>query len=281
MYHVCLTFDFDAYSLWIARRLTNYTNLSRGEFASIGVRRVLRLLKERGIEATFFIPGHTAEHFPEDVGLIKDYGHEIAHHGYIHEPPETLGSPEEERRVIIKGIEALKKTANIVPKGYRSPSWALTKHTLSILEEHGMIYDSSLMGNDYTPYRPPLYLEVDSEGRVVRGPLSRLVEIPVHWSLDDYPHFEYVRFQSYVLHGLYSVSDVLENWILSFEYMVNNMDEGVIVYTFHPEVVGRGHTMIFLERLISHIKSHAKKYRISFSKMIDVANKYREKLGIV
>lgn len=82
------------------------------------------------------------------------------------------------------------------------------------------------------------------------------------------------------MQGLYSVSDVLENWVLSFEYMVSNMDEGVIVYTFHPEVVGRGHTMIFLERLISHIKSHGKRGEMVFSKMIDVASRYRERLGI-
>lgn len=280
MYHVCLTFDFDAYSIWIVRRMTNYTNLSRGEFASVGVKRILRLLEEHNIGATFFIPGHTAEHFPEDVGLIKDHGHEIAHHGYLHESPETIEGPEEERKVIVRGMEALKKTANVVPKGYRSPAWALTRHTLSILEEHGFIYDSSLMGNDYTPYRPPLYLDIDREGRVTKGPLSRLIEIPVHWSLDDYPHFEYVRFQNYLLQGLYPVSGVLENWVLSFEYMVSKMSEGVIVYTFHPEVIGRGHTMILLERLINNIRSHGKKGEIAFSKMIDVAEIYRKKLGV-
>ena len=70
----------------------------------MGVRRVLRLLKGHGIEATFFVPGHTAEHFPEDVGLIKDHGHEIAHHGYIHEPPEMLGGVEEKRRAVTRGL---------------------------------------------------------------------------------------------------------------------------------------------------------------------------------
>ena len=135
------------------------------------------------------------------------------------------------------------------------------------------------MGDDYTPYRPPLYLEVDSEGRVLRGPLSKLIEIPVHWSLDDYPHFEFVRYQNLVIQGLRSVSDVLENWVLAFEYMMRNMSDGVIVYTFHPEVIGRGHTMILLERLINHIKSHARRSEIEFLKMIKVAERYREILG--
>jgi peptidoglycan/xylan/chitin deacetylase (PgdA/CDA1 family) len=212
--------------------------------------------------------------------MIKDEGHEIGHHGYIHEPPETIANLEGERKVIELGIESLKKVANIIPRGYRSPSWALTRYTLSILESLGFIYDSSLMGSDYTPYRPYLYEYVEEGGRIVRGPLSKLIEIPVHWSLDDYPHFEYVRFPTYILHGLRSVSDVLENWTLDFEYMVRDLDEGVITYTFHPEVVGRGHTMIFLEKLIKYIKDHIKHREIEFLTLEEVAKIYRKKLGI-
>lgn len=280
MYWVALTFDFDAYSPWIARKLANYTNLSRGEFASIGVKRIIKLLENYGIRATFFIPGHTAEHFPEDVGLIKDSGHEIGHHGYIHEPPEAINDPDGERRVILMGIDSLRRVANVVPRGYRSPSWALTRYTLSILEDLGFTYDSSLMANDYTPYRPHLYVYADDNGKIVKGPLSRLIEIPVSWSLDDYPHFEYVRYQSYVLPGLRSVSDVLENWVLDFEYMVRNMEEGVITFTFHPEVVGRGHRMVFLERLIKYIRDHVKSRDVEFAALIDIAGVYRKKLGV-
>jgi peptidoglycan/xylan/chitin deacetylase (PgdA/CDA1 family) len=278
MYWVNLSFDFDAYSSWIARGLTNYTNLSRGEFASIGVKRILKMLREYNIRATFFIPGHTAEHFPEDVGMIRDGGHEIGHHGYIHEPPETINNPKEEKRVIELGIESLKRVANVIPKGYRSPSWALTRYTLSILEDLGFIYDSSLMGNDYTPYRPHLYVYVEEGGRIVKGPLSRLIEIPIHWSLDDFPHFEYIRFPNYILQGLRSVSDVLENWTLDYEYMVRNLDEGVIAYTFHPEVIGRGHRIIFLERLIRYIKDHPKHREVEFQTLEEIAKIYRKKL---
>jgi peptidoglycan/xylan/chitin deacetylase (PgdA/CDA1 family) len=280
MYWVNLSFDFDAYSLWIARGLTNYTNLSRGAFASIGVKRVLKLLKEYNIKATFFIPGHTAEYFPEDVGMIKDEGHEIGHHGYIHEPPETIATLEGEKKIIELGMESLKKVVNIIPIEYRSSSWALTRYTLSILEDLGFIYDSSLMGNDYTPYRPYLYEYVEEGGKIVRGPPAKLVEIPVHWSLDDYPHFEYVRFPTYILQGLRSINDVLENWTLDFEYMVRNLNEGVITYTFHPEVRGRGHRMIFLERLIRYIKEHAKRKEIDFLTLGEIAKVYKRKLGI-
>lgn len=112
----------------------------------------------------------------------------------------------------------------------------------------------------------------------MKGPLSRLIEIPIHWSLDDFPHFEYIRFPSYILQGLRSVSDVLENWTLDYEYMVRNLDEGVITYTFHPEVIGRGHRIIFLERLIRYIKDHPKHREVEFQTLEEVAKIYRKKL---
>jgi len=278
MYYVCLTFDFDAYSPWIYRKMTNYTNLSRGEFAAVGVKRILKLLKQHNIEATFFIPGHTIEHFQEEVGMIKDEKHEIAHHGYLHEPPEALNNKVKEKEVIIKGIEVMKKLLNLKPFGYRSPSWALTEHTLSILEEFDFIYDSSLMAKDFEPYRPPLYLKVEEDGSVIRGPLSKLIEIPIHWSLDYYPHFEFVRYPNYILQGLYSVSDVFDNWSMNFNYMIKNQEEGVLTYTFHPEVIGRGHTMELLDKLIKYIKSFERKHEIKFAKIIDVALIYKSRL---
>lgn len=281
MYDVLLTFDFDAYAPWIYRKMANYTNLSRGEFAAMGVRRILGLLSENGLVATFFIPGHTAEHFPEETGMIRDAGHEIASHGYLHEPPETL-TEEDERRVIDRGIAALKHVVNVTPRGYRSPSWALTKHTMAILQGREYIYDSSLMSTDYTPYRPALYEEVLEDGRVSKGPLSSMAEIPVSWSLDDYPHFEYSRLQGAIQPGLRSVTEVLENWSLDFDYLVRFHDEGVYVLTMHPEVIGRGHRMILLERLIGHIRANerAKSRGVQFTRCADVAHKYLGRWGL-
>jgi hypothetical protein len=56
---VCLTFDFDALSLWISRRQTSPASLSRGEFGAVAVPRILQLLTTYGIQSTWFIPGHT------------------------------------------------------------------------------------------------------------------------------------------------------------------------------------------------------------------------------
>jgi len=281
VYTVLLTFDFDAYAPWIYRKMANYTNLSRGEFAALGVRRILGYLKETGLVATFFVPGHTAEHFPEETGMIRDAGHEIASHGYLHEPPEGL-TEEEERHVLDRGMTALKNAVNVRPKGYRSPSWALTKHTMTMLQQRGYIYDSSLMSTDYTPYIPALYEEALDDGRVVKGPLSNMAELPVSWSLDDYPHFEYSRLQGAIQPGLRSVNEVFENWSLDFDYMVRMYDEGVYVLTMHPEVIGRGHRMILLERLIGHIRGNgrAKSQGLEFARCADAAKRYLDGWGV-
>jgi len=64
-YTVCLTFDFDALSGFIARGLTTPTPISRGEFGVVASERILELLRRHAISSTWFIPGHTIESFPD------------------------------------------------------------------------------------------------------------------------------------------------------------------------------------------------------------------------
>src|SRR5215467_14827426 len=118
---VCLTFDFDAFSLWMGSfGLSSPTDLSRGEFGGrVGVPRILRLLERERIKATFYIPGHTVDSFPAVCAEIRDAGHEIGHHGYLHESPVQLDE-QHEREVIEKGLAALQRIA-VKPAGYRSP----------------------------------------------------------------------------------------------------------------------------------------------------------------
>ena len=78
---VCLSFDFDALSVWLAYDRVTPAMLNRGEYgARVGVPRILRLLEDRGVKATFFVPGHTVESFPAEAETILVAGHEIAHH---------------------------------------------------------------------------------------------------------------------------------------------------------------------------------------------------------
>ena len=77
----CLTFDFDAVSLWIIRGLTTPGPVSRGEFGAFAVPRLLHVLDSKGVPSTWFIPGHTVETYPSACRDVVAAGHEIALHG--------------------------------------------------------------------------------------------------------------------------------------------------------------------------------------------------------
>ncbi len=251
---VCLTFDFDAISLWIGPYgATSPSMISRGEFGVVGVERILRLLEREGIPATFFVPGHTAETYPDTVRAIAAAGHEIGHHGYLHENPVAL-TPEEERRVLTRGLEALERTVGTRPAGYRSPAWDNSPQTIELLLKYGFRYESSLMGHDFVPYWCRVGDVIQSDGPYLFGREVDLVEMPVSWVLDDFPHFEYVRLGNRLSPGLSAASKVEEIWRGEFDFMCRDVPGGVFTLTMHPQVIGRGHRMLMLERLIEHMK---------------------------
>lgn len=112
---VCLTFDFDAISLWLGPfKAQSPSMISRGEFGVIGAKRILDLLDRYDIKTTWFVPGHTADTYPEAVAEVHACGHEIGHHGYCHENPVLLEEVEE-REIIEKGIAALERVTGERP----------------------------------------------------------------------------------------------------------------------------------------------------------------------
>ena len=250
----CLTYDFDALSLWIARGMTTPTPLSRGEFGVVGTERILDLLASYDIKATFFIPGHTLESFPEICKRVAGEGHEIGHHGWTHRKPSEL-SREEEEAELHRANEQIEKISGRRARGYRSPSWDLSPHTLDLLIDNGFVYDSSLMGHDYLPYYARTGDKVTLLEPARFGPTTGMLEIPVSWSLDDFPYFEYLIGPAGILPGLRPGADALANWTEDYDYMTEILDWGVITYTFHPFVSGRGHRMKVMDRLIRHLKN--------------------------
>jgi peptidoglycan-N-acetylglucosamine deacetylase len=251
---VCLTFDFDAMSGFIARGMTTPTPISRGEFGVVASERILALLRRHEIPTTWFIPGHTIETYPAACAKVVEAGHEIGHHGWTHVPPANL-SREAEETGLVRANEAIRKLSGQVARGYRSPSWDLSPHTIELLLKHGFLYESSMMGHDYLPYRARQGDIIELEKPAVLGPETKLVEMPISWTLDDYPHFEFVRTSTAILGGLKPASGVLENWYDDFDYMTRIMDWGIITYTCHPFVIGRGHRMLMLERLIEKLRA--------------------------
>ncbi|MBI3938344.1 MAG: polysaccharide deacetylase [Betaproteobacteria bacterium] len=267
---VCLTFDFDAISGFVARGQMTPSWLSRGEFGPrVGAPRLLALLKKHDIRSTWFVPGHTIETFPEAVERVADSGHEIAHHGWTHRPPASL-TREQEEGELVRANEAIFGLTGQHARGYRSPSWDLSPHSIGLLLKHGFLYDSSMMGDDYTPYRARGHDAIELERPAVLGAETALVEMPIHWSTDDSPHFEFVRTEATVRQGLKRAGAVLENWVNDFLYMREVVDWGVLTYTCHPFISGRGHRIVMLERLIGALKGHG----AAFQRMDETAAEF-------
>ena len=270
---VCLTFDFDAISLWIGPLgATSPSMISRGEFGPVGVERILKLLDREGIPATFFVPGHTADTYPESVRAIVAAGHEVGHHGYLHENPVSLASREEERAILERGLAALERVTGTRPVGYRSPAWDNSPHTIGLLLEYGFRYESSLMGHDFLPYWCRVGDVIRPDGPYEFGTSVDLVELPVSWILDDFPHFEYLRVGNRVSPGLSAPSKVEEIWRDEFGFMYREIAGGTFTLTMHPQVIGRGHRMLLLERLIAHFKSHE---GVRFTTLATAAEEFR------
>lgn len=112
----------------------------------LGTKKILDLLSTKNIKGTFFIVGNIAEKYPYFVKEIYDAGHEIATHGYQHQPVYNL-TPEEFREDLKKSINILKNITGDEILGYRAPEWSIRKGSYwahNIIKEEGLIYDSSV-----------------------------------------------------------------------------------------------------------------------------------------
>lgn len=252
---------------------TTATPLSRGEFgAYVGLGRVLELLRQKQVKATFFVPAHTAASFTAQTLGVLDAGHEIAVHGYCHETPIGM-SRTEEADLLDRSIAKLRNTlgSDFAPVGYRSPAWDLSVDSIGLLEERGFLYDSSLMADDYRPYRARKGYSAD-EDHYAPGAPSRIVEIPVAWELDDFPHFSFLNKPLYL--GMRTPSEVLQLWTEEFDFC-HALGEGVFTLTMHPEIIGRGPRITMLGRLIDHMRSASD---VAFRTLADAAKRWDAQL---
>ncbi len=264
--HVCLSFDFDGPSLWIQRRQTTPAPISRGEFGAVAVPRILKLLAKRGIPATFYVPGHTIETYPDVCRAIAEAGHEMALHGYAHELNAML-SEDEERQILLRSMKLIEDLTGAPPRGYRAPSGDVTEQTLQLLIEHGLTYDSSLMGHDYQPYKVRLGSTFPADQPAQWGTETGLVELPWSWTLDDYVYLEFVTFRRMLMPGLKSPVEMFENFAGDVEWMVREVTAGVVTPVFHPQVIGRGHRLLALESWVDRVA----RLGVTFSRMDHIA----------
>lgn len=216
------------------RRLTLQSEASYGP--TVGTPRILDLLERHGIPGSFFVPGFTAERHPELMREILARGHEIGSHGYLHERPDFV-EPDEEERILTFSGDLLEQITGVRPHGYRSPAWELNPTSPALLKRHGYRYDSSLMGDD-EPYLIPA------------GEDQTLIEIPVQWINDDWPHFGFCSIPSLGF-GISSQEKVFEIW--SEEFAGYYEYGGCFVLTMHPFVIGRPSRIRLLDRMIAFI----------------------------
>ena len=203
-----------------------------------GVPRLLNLLERNGIRSTFFVPGYTAHRYPKVVRDIVAAGHEIGHHGYMHESLQGVDR-EHEAAYLDKGLDALHEVAGVRPIGYRAPMWEPTYATPELLAERGFLYDSTLMDSDH-PYE------------LAVGHGKSIVEIPIQWALDDWEQYCFLPDIS----GsgiIVNPTAVVDMWRLEYEAM---RDEGAcFVLTNHPFLGGRPSRARALEGLIKDVVS--------------------------
>lgn len=265
---ICLSIDVDAFSPTIYEgRATDAAALSRGEFDTrVAVPRLLALLRDLEIPATFFVPGHTADCFPETVEAIVGAGHEIGHHGYLHEPPARL-APEEEAEALDRGLDALERRAGVRPAGYRAPLWEPSPITIALLEQRGFAYDSSLMGTDFLPYRPRVGDRVDARGASF-GREASVVEVPGSWVFDDWSYFANVRRMGGG--GPTPPSHVAEIWSETIAYASESSSGAAVVFTIHPQVSGQGYVLRTLRRVLGSLTDDG----YEFLTLLEVARRF-------
>lgn len=210
--------------------------LSQGQYgARVALPRVLELLDEKNVPATFYFPAWSLKLAPEQAAQINASGkHEIGVHGWIHELNTALDA-ETEARLVRQATDTIAEISGTRPVGYRAPSWNHSPNTLDIIREMGFVYESSLMADD-RPYE-----------LVQDGLPTGIVEIPVSWILDDAPLFNPLG-QRYM-----NPRDVLQVWIDEFD---RAWEEGTMFeLTMHPHVIGHRSRILVLESLIEHMQT--------------------------
>lgn len=175
-----LTFDVDAETPILAQgrqfadHLMTMSHQSYGP--DVGVPRILDMLDELEVPATFFVPGWVAEQRPGLAASILERGHEVAHHSYSHRSPVTMTAAEEQND-FERALEVF-AAQGVDIRGHRAALWGASRQTPDLVAKYGLSYDSSLMGDD-RPYR-------------ITTATAPVAELPVHWSLDDWEQYAYL-----------------------------------------------------------------------------------------
>ncbi|OCF75492.1 hypothetical protein I204_04348 [Kwoniella mangroviensis CBS 8886] len=239
-------------------------DISRGMFAGeVGCPRLLKLFAKYGIKTTWFIPGHSLDTFPEEMAAVRDAGHEIGLHGYSHENPTAM-SPEQQRDILEHTFQQLTEFCGKPPVGSVAPWWEVSKEGTEMLLEKGILYDHSFQHHDCLPY----YLRMGDSWKPIdykekaknwmeplkKGETTGMVQIPANWDLDDLPPMMFVKGSS---NGFVDARTIENKWKDHFTYCLREYPDGFCMpITIHPDVSGRPHVLMMLERFIEWVNTH-------------------------
>ncbi len=236
---VALSFDVDHETNELRDGGRSIGRLSWGEYGSrVGMPRILDVLERAHVPATFFIPAVAALLHPDESRQVVERGHEAGIHGWIHELNSVLPASAE-RELMLRSADTLEQLTGVRPVGMRTPSWDFSPNTLSIQQDMGLLYDSSLMADE------------DCYELLHDGAPSGVIELPVEWIRDDAAYFMMHRFQG--LRPYTPPADVLD--IFRREFDAAWESGGIFQLTMHPHVIAYRSRIWILEELIRHAQS--------------------------
>ena len=254
----CVTFDMDADSILHLEHEDGYRRVSAISMLRYGpevaIPRILETYRKFGVRQTFFIPAWCIEQYPRAVEAIVEDGHEVAHHGFLHENPNQR-PPEEERDWLRRGIEVIERHTGKRPRGWRAPLYNFSEASADLLIAEGFEYDASLMGDDI-----PYVLQTDK---------GRLIELPSHWGMDDWPPYVHSIDLDYVM-PVRDPKVAIAGFRTEFEAMHEH--GGLWVPVWHPFVSGRLARWREVERLIGDMMKNGD---VWFAPMEEIARHIR------
>lgn len=185
------------------------------------VDRILSMLDEHGIKATFFTLGWVAERYPELIRRIVKNGHELASHGYGHEratnqTPECFFSDINVAKLILEDISGL------AIQGYRAPSFSIGEKNLwafECLERAGYSYSSSIYPIRHDHYgMPNAPRKAHKIGNLLEIPATTFRLFNRNWPASGGGYFRLMPYN-------------LSKWMIRH---INETDQMSAVFYFHP-----------------------------------------------
>jgi peptidoglycan/xylan/chitin deacetylase (PgdA/CDA1 family) len=236
---VALSFDADHETIPLRDGDESPMRISQGQYgARAAMPRIRALLAREGVKASFFYPAVAALLHPDEARGVAEDGHEIGIHSWIHER-NTVLTHAVERELAFRAADTLERVTGQRPVGMRTASWDFSPHTLAIIREMGLLYDSSLMADD-----DPYELTADGEP-------TGIVELPPEWIRDDAVYFNMHRFGG--LRPYTPPSAVAEIFLAELEGTY--AEGGLYILTMHPHHIGHRSRMPVLETVIAAAKA--------------------------